>query len=242
MKKVLFLLTFIVFAITISFSQSFEVYDGHDELINGETLTMPIMVNEDIEFNIKVKNTSGSQISAKISQSLQTTMIDGSEHFFCTPATINSPDGSCGSIWGTSTQTFVLDIDETSDYGHITFDQGPNPGITTIQYKVYDVNNESDFVIFTITFSTSTLVDFEEVNNFSVYPNPTVNSFTVSNNYGANSYVEIYNILGMQVSRVDFANTGLTEIDCSNWEKGYYFCRLYNNGKIEKTIKMTITH
>ncbi|PLX08171.1 MAG: hypothetical protein C0596_07690 [Marinilabiliales bacterium] len=80
------------------------------------------------------------------------------------------------------------------------------------------------------------------LNEFAVYPNPAVNSFVVSNDFGPNSYVEIYNVLVMQVSRVDFSSNGETEIDCSNWEKGYYFCRLYNNGQIEKTIKLTITH
>ena len=80
------------------------------------------------------------------------------------------------------------------------------------------------------------------LNDFSVYPNPAVNTFTIANEYGPSSYVEIYNVLGMQVNRINFSETGDVKIDCSGWEKGYYFCRLYNDGKIEKTIKLTVTH
>jgi hypothetical protein len=242
MKRLSTLLLLICTSVFVLNAQSFEVYDHQDDLVNGETIIIPTTVNgPEVYFYFTVKNVSGIRDTVKILQTLQTTQIADSYHSICSPNTELST-GQCGMPWGSTSATFVLNAGETSEDGDFRFTQGPNPGVTTILYKVYNVNNESDFISFTVTFSTLTVVNFNTFNDFSVYPNPAVNTFTITNEYGPSSYVEIYNILGMQVNRLDFSDSGETLIDCSGWEKGYYFCRLYNDGKIEKTIKLTVTH
>jgi hypothetical protein len=242
MKRLSTLLLLICTSVFVLNAQSFEVYDHQDDLINGETLIVPTTVDgPELYFYFSVKNTSGSQKSVKVLQTLQTLQIEGSLHSICSPNT-ETATGLCGMPWGSTSATFILNAGETSEEGDFRFTQGPNPGATTILYKAYDVDNESDFITFTVTYSTITAVDFNVLNDFSVYPNPAVNTFTIANEYGPSSYVEIYNVLGMQVNRINFSETGDVKIDCSGWEKGYYFCRLYNDGKIEKTIKLTVTH
>ena len=241
MKKLLLITLTIGFFNLGLFSQSFEVYDHEDNLIIGQTIVIPTTINspEDI-YDIKVKNTSGSQISARITYTLQTTMIDGSSQSMCNPTTINTTTGQCGMPWGTNSPTFVLNAGETSNFGQLHFTQGPNPGITTFEYKVYDINNLSDFVTFTITYSTLTAIELTKVKDFEVYPNPAKNVFSIKNTYGSNSYVVVYNVLGEQIKKVAYSQSDKIAIDCSDWQNGYYLCRLYNEGKVEKTVKLVV--
>ncbi len=241
MKK-LFTFTFAILALSLVLSaQSFEVYDHNDVLLNGQTVVVPTAVNSGTIFYYwDIKNVSSSQKDVRIEAILQTTLIDGVEHSICTPNT-ESSNPLCAPAWVLSAKC-ILNAGERAEDGDFQFVQGSNGGITTIEYKVYDENNESDYITFTITYSTLTSVTLAEEEQFTVFPNPAVNSFVISNEFGHGSYVEVYNVLGMQVSRVDFSNVAEAEIDCSAWEKGYYFCRLYNNGQVEKTIKLTVTH
>lgn len=78
-------------------------------------------------------------------------------------------------------------------------------------------------------------------NDIKIYPNPAINSFTINYAFDSKSYVEIYNVLGKVVERVTPVSGQTYTVDCSKWEKGYYFCRLINNGKVEKTIKVVVT-
>ncbi len=242
MKKTILLLSLISLVAFGAIAQSFEIYDHEDNLLNGETLIVATEVSTpEHVLEIKVKNVDGSQITAKITYTLLTTQIDGTLASMCNPTSANTATGYCGQPWLLNTAPFILDPSETSDYGSVHFTQGANGGITTIQYKVYDIDNIADFNTFTITYSTLTAVELASVNSFNVYPNPAVDNFTIVNEFGANSYVEIYNVLGKVVRTVK-ADSNTVQIDCSKWQSGYYFCRLYNDGKVEKTIKMVVTN
>ncbi len=241
MKRIFTFLILISVSVLTLNAQSFLVYDHNDVLINDQTIVIPTEAGgAEIFYYWDVVNNTASQKDVKILMTLQTTQIDESSHSICTTDTEES-GGQCAFPWSATSPTVELNAGERMEEGDFRFIQGPNGGVTTILYKFYDVNNESDFITFTVTYSTLTSVMFAEEDQFTVFPNPAVNSFVISNEYGAGSYVEIYNVLGMQVDRVDFSNMAETEVDCSSWEKGYYFCRLYNNGKVEKTIKITVT-
>jgi hypothetical protein len=221
---------------------SFEVYNHEDELIDNDSIIIPTVVNgSQVQCFFSIKNVSASQKSLKISMELLTTQIEESIHFICHPPT-QTTYGGCGPVWASSSPIIILNSEETSSEGDFAFMQGPNSGVTIIRYKVYDVDNESDFVAFTVTYSALSSVTDATEDQISVFPNPAANNFVISNEFGVGSYVEIYNILGMQIKRINFSVTDEVKIDCSGWEKGYYFCRLYNDGKIAKTIKLTVTH
>lgn len=239
MKK---LLTFIVFGLILTVSsnaQTFSILNAEDEVITGTTIVVPIQVNGEVEVDIKIRNLTANQVSAKIGKTFTEGPVEGSFNTMCSPTTNNST-GAC--VVSSTTPTFILDPNETSGLAAIHFEQGPNPGISTGRYKVYNTANESDFVYVIFTYSTQTSVATSFANDFTVYPNPAVNTFNIQHNYGPKAVVEIFNVLGKSVAKINSGAENTFSIDCAKWENGYYFCRLYNDGKIEKTIKLVVSH
>jgi hypothetical protein len=238
--KRFFSLSFVLFAfISFSFAQSFEITDEDANVITNTTVLVPTHQNNSYVTKIKVRNTSAGTVSTRITKTYITGPVAGSFNSMCSPTTASS-SGQC--ITGTTTPIFVLNAGELSGWADMDFTQGVNPGISTIQYKVFNINNEADSVIFRITYSTLTSVDLSDNDLFSVYPNPASKTFSIQHNYGNHAVVEVFNVLGKSVAKINSSAGNQISIDCSKWENGYYFCRLYNEGKIEKTVKLVVTH
>jgi hypothetical protein len=199
MKK---LLTFLVFGLIISVSasaQTFAILNAEGEVITGTTIIVPIQVNGEVEVDIKVRNLSSSQVSAKISKTFTEGPVDGSFNTMCSPVTNNS-GGACTP--SATTPTFILDPNETSGIAAIHFEQGSNPGVSTCRYKVYNTANESDFVYVIFTYSTLTSVATSFAADFTVFPNPAVNIFNIQHSYGPKAVVEIFNVLGKLLQKL----------------------------------------
>lgn len=84
-------------------------------------------------------------------------------------------------------------------------------------------------------------LEFE--NSFSLFPNPSTNSFHLINKQNVNSEnvsMTIYTMIG-EIIRVETkATIDAIEIDCSSWKKGIYFLHLKNGNRISnlKFIKL----
>jgi len=240
MKKQLLFAILLISLSYVSFAQSFEFVDDENVVISGTTVIIPSVVSGTYEPHLTVRSTAGAEVSARISKTYIAGPVEGSYNNMCTPITTQSPLGTC--VTGTQTPVFILNPGEISGPGHLYFEQGSNTGVTTIQYKVFNVNNESDFRIINLSFSTVTSVNTSQVKSFNVYPNPANGNFTIEHNYGSKAVVEVFNVLGKSVAKINSDSDGRISIDCGKWENGYYFCRLYNEGKIEKTVKLVVTH
>lgn len=238
MKKLFILLSFVL-TISLANAQSFAILNDSDEVITGNTIIVPIAVNNETEFDIKVQNLTGNIVSAKISKTFLEGPVSGSFDSMCSPTT-ETGGGAC--VTSATTPTFVLNPNEISGPAAMHFDQGSNSGISTVRYKVYNTANESDFAYVIVTYSTLTSINSSMARDFSVYPNPARNNFTIEHNYGSKAVIEVFNILGKSVAKINSGSANQVNIDCSKWENGYYFCRILNEGKIEKTIKLVVTH
>ncbi len=76
---------------------------------------------------------------------------------------------------------------------------------------------------------------------YSIYPNPANSNFTITYNYTPNTYVEIYDVLGTMVTRLDFTQgTDNVYVDCSEWKKGYYFCKFISQNKVQTAVRLII--
>ncbi|WP_298894989.1 T9SS type A sorting domain-containing protein [uncultured Psychroserpens sp.] len=102
------------------------------------------------------------------------------------------------------------------------------------QWK-FDGNGEVYFD--NIFFSTSNTLGAEEFtrNEFSVFPNPTTNNWTVIGTQDIES-IRIYDVLGKQVVNVT-PNANETQIDGSNLKAGLYFAKI-SSATGSKTIKL----
>jgi len=189
-------------------------------------------VNINNEIYFKVKNTSASEI-ANIKCYLR---VSADENAACgTDATWEFCSTGCGlngkcpefTLAAGAEQLVHLkfsQVNDIHDFMIYTYPQGGNPT-----------------VVFSIHINTAGISNIA-ANSFNVYPSPANESFTIENGYGKNSYVEIYNVLGQTVKRIQSDNSNRISVDCSTWKNGYYVCRLYKDGKAEKTVKVVVAH
>lgn len=242
MKRFLILSIVLFFTVGFTSAQIVDIFDENGNIITNTTIkfyNVP-QTTDPIDVNFKLRNNSSNEISIKIARAIVGEAVIGSTSQICTPNT-QSNNGVCYMPSKDITNPFTLKANETSgEGGHISFKQGPNSGETTIEFTVMDVNDtfSSSFILMFSTFPP-TAVYTNLAREFSVYPNPASNSFKIKHNFGNDAVVEVYNMLGKLVFKEN-SNSGV--IDCSRWENGYYFCRLYNQGKIEKTIKIVVAH
>ncbi len=199
----------------------------------GEEITNTT-VNITNEIYFKVKNTSSSEI-ANIKCYLRVSAEENAE--YGTDATWEFCSVQCGIDGGCPKFTLAADAEQLV---HLQFSQVNN---TPRDFMVYTYPTGGDpTAIFTIHFDSFTGISNTTAKSFNVYPSPANESFTIENGFGKNSYVEIYNVLGQVVKHVASDNANRISINCSDWKNGYYVCRLYKDGKAEKTVKIVVAH
>ncbi|MBO7481039.1 MAG: T9SS type A sorting domain-containing protein [Bacteroidales bacterium] len=227
----------IIVALIICVSQSFAqlvILNGQegDEVITNTTVN--IQAGVETNYYFRVKNT-GSTTIENIKSFL---LVNGQNATYGTDAIFQlctEPGGQCGM--GAASPKFKLDA-----------------GATKIIHLNITTMSTTDFVISTHPDGSSTPeasfnihagtsgIESNFANTFNVYPSPANESFTIENSFGQNSYVEIYNVLGQMVKHVAPDNANRISVNCSTWKNGYYVCRLYKDGKVEKTMKIVVAH
>lgn len=243
MKKIILLIfAFSLFYITLQAQQVFQFLNENNEDITGLTINVPTTLGDaEISFGFKIKNMTSENLSAQISKRATEGPVEGSFNSMCSPKTVLSQGGACSV--GATSSVFTLQANEVSDIGHFQFTQGPNPGVTTIVYKVYNTNNSGQFSMLTLKFSTPSSINTSVAQLINVYPNPATNYINIEHNIKTKAVIEIYDVLGKNILKYNADNSNsYFSIDCSKWDNGYYFCRISSEGKIEKTIKLVVTH
>jgi len=189
-------------------------------------------VNMTNEIYFRVKNTSSSEIAnikcyLRVSADENAAFGTDAEWEFC--STGCGLNGSCPkfTLAAGAEQLVHLEFSQVNapcDFMIYTYPTGGNPT-----------------AVFTIHVTTTGISNVA-ANSFNVYPSPANESFTIENGFGKNSYVEIYNVLGQTVKRIPSDNANNISVNCSSWKNGYYVCRLYKDGKAEKTVKIVVAH
>ena len=204
-------------------------------ILNGQTGNENITnttVNINNEIYFRVKNTSSSDIAnikcyLRVSADENADFGTDAEWNFC--STICGDEGKCPkfTVAAGAEQLIHLEftqVNDIHDFMIYTYPEGGNPT-----------------AVFSIHINTTGISNIA-ANSFNVYPTPANESFTIENGFGKNSYVEIYNVLGQVVKHVASDNSNRISINCSTWKNGYYVCRLYKDGKAEKTVKVVVAH
>ncbi|MBO7651565.1 MAG: T9SS type A sorting domain-containing protein [Bacteroidales bacterium] len=230
MRRVFTLMLIIIACASQMFAQLSILNEQGDE-ITGTTINVQAGVTTDIYF--KVKNNGTSDLSnVKAYLRVNDENVTPGQEANATMCT--EPGGNCGipphspkfSLAAGAEQLIHLNITTLSatDFVVTIYPSGGSP--------------EANFNIHATTSGISSIV----ANTFSVYPSPANESFTIENGFGKNSYVEIYNVLGQTVKRIPSDNASNISVNCSTWKNGYYVCRLYKDGKAEKTVKVVVAH
>ncbi|WP_339886829.1 CotH kinase family protein [uncultured Flavobacterium sp.] len=124
---------------------------------------------------------------------------------------------------GTEVENIVFGA-QTTDMGYARIPNGT--GSFVIQAPTFNANNES--------LSAN---QFELFNSsLKLYPNPTSNSLTISNNDFAIESVQVINLQGQVLYKSNALNQNEVTIDLSNYSNGMYFVNVNNKTNI-KVIK-----
>lgn len=228
MRRIFTILVAILICVSSTFAQ-LAIYDAQNEEITGRTIT--VQSNVETEYIFKIRNTGSSTLTNirafLLVNGVNAVNYTDAEYSFC----IN---GSCG-INGACPKFDLVQDDEME----IHFTIKPLAA-TDFVVSAYPESGtpEANFNI----HANTTSISGATLNSFNVYPSPANESFTIENGFGKNSYVEIYNVLGQTVKRIPSDNTNSISVNCSTWKNGYYVCRLYKDGKAEKTVKVVVAH
>ncbi|MGS2726454.1 T9SS type A sorting domain-containing protein [Psychroserpens sp. BH13MA-6] len=121
-----------------------------------------------------------------------------------------------------------------------------NQGFSTDKFFQFKIGTESDLntgiayfdnLYFSVNPGTNLSVTDLELNNMTVYPNPSENHWILNSNSILSS-IEIYDVLGKQVLLINPSST-MVEIDASTLKTGLYFAKIRsaNGGRTLKLIK-----
>lgn len=149
----------------------------------------------------------------------------------------NSTDLMELDLYGNDFQKINLAGDNDSIYAFFDLNGNPNLDCVQVNDPSAMIANGWDFFISSASFSTDCYTlssNHFEQNNFSLYPNPVENQFTISSNNNEEiKTIEIYNIQGQLVKTELNSNTTATE----NLTPGFYLAKLTSYDGKEANIK-----
>ncbi len=110
------------------------------------------------------------------------------------------------------------------------------------QWKIGPLNNSIDndgiAYVDNVLFTQNTLgASSFDLSGFSVYPNPTQNTWNIQVENTTIQSVEILNALGQSVKRINFNNSSVS-IDASDLAAGLYFAKIQNESNQIYTTKL----
>ncbi|QJP35574.1 S8 family serine peptidase [Nonlabens sp. Ci31] len=143
------------------------------------------------------------------------------------------------------TAAATTSVNDVDNFEKIEIDQPVGNYTILVNHKGNLLNGVQDFSLIISGADNMTLSSqLEELETFTLYPNPTDDRFTVvlSNDWSEKLVsIVVYDILGKQVLSNTFENTGRFEknIDVSNFNSGIYLVRV-GDGSIFRTRKLII--
>jgi hypothetical protein len=248
MKKLLFIITTIVLGSFYSKGQtSVEIKNFATSVIipNNSIISETVIAGGLSHTTISVKNI-GSVTKVFGITRVDLVLNTGSAAYFCfggqcfTPIVFTSPAVNQLTLTpGQSNTTGVLYYEEDAVLA----------GYSEVKYKVFDVNNVADNVVFTFKFNSIVSSIKESYSVFAfvsdVFPNPSISKaqITVSSNVNIdNVIISITNALGSIVSTKNIDLSGgknTVVLDTENLSSGLYFATiLHSNTKIIKKFTL----
>jgi len=158
----------------------------------------------------------------------------------------------CPSIYGPAVYAVrsLLSIMDTLPQNYISYcEQTPNPNAepqnnqrrAKVSPKVRDAN-EPDF---TDIDEAALLSSSNEVGlAVRCYPNPAQNNVTIDANFNEKAFItyQVYNALGKVALQGNYTNSKLHQINTENVSNGLYLIKVFENGKVVNSSKITIQH
>lgn len=214
--------------------------DSYIQCLEGESLPFSA-VDDYLHYVVSFTN-SGSAVADNvvISQNFDPDKFDIS-----TLEILNSSHNAVARIAGNNA-TIIMEgagIADGNGHGDILFKLKPKPGLQTsvpltvrssinFDYRLAEATNTA-----TVVFETLSTGDFEKDLSVNVYPNPVINSASITAD-GIIRTVELYDIQG-RLLQTNIVNDNNASLDMSSRAVGLYFVKVITEKgiKVEKLIK-----
>lgn len=234
MKKIA-TLVIALFAIGVVFGQNLSLTQ-YSYTVNGPSGTA-----FHLEDTVYVRNNSNNDLTVRVRRYV-TTVLAGTENYFCWGATCYPPNTSVSNSPLDSVVIPAQGVNKTFK-GYI--DPQFMVGTEVIKYCFFNKNQDTDSTCFTVTYNTGVNSIDEEtaVKVSNPFPNPSSEfvNFTYSINNLNKASLKVYNMLGALVKTVNITdNTGKLAVNTSDLRAGLYLYDLQVNGKSFKTGKFTV--
>ena len=248
MKKNIYAIIFSIAAFFTINAQSIQLLDTAGGNLNTAQASYTFTVGEYNSYGIifYVKNATSSPINIQGKSYIISNPggIDGLQYCIGTqchntgqPVTINTSIPANGTL---TSNGLLLDF---TDYSGVGYDP-------TVSYTLFKAGGAaSDSVNITVTYHVASITGIKQnsdnVNNVSVYPNPTTNNISVAYDLKNNTQqatLKIYNTLGTLVKTTTLENyTTNKKIDVSSLDEGVYFYSISVDGKTVKTSRLVVS-
>ena len=247
MNKFILLFTVIVGLSTINAqAQNLSISSYGTDVSNSSFTQNPLISDSTFSHIIDITNNSTNTINVRVFKR-DDNIISGSEVSICFngncwPSSMDTSGNATGLIYqpiDAGVTTGGLSSLTCDFFGH------GNVGTSIVDYVVYNYDNMSDSVSVRVTYDVSTGINGNTITNSLVtYPNPANNSVNFKYNLSSkNSKIEIYNVVGNLVESINLdSNSGVYNINTSNYKQGAYFYSFVVDNKTVSTNKLIIAH
>ncbi len=222
--------------VSLLFSATFFFTFSQSLVITGDTLFFGDP-NIQMSNHFNVRNITNDSITVNCRKN-EISIPVGSEAIFCWA-------GNCyGSTTLVSSSSAIIPPNQTLFHPNIDahtgyYDAFGNSGIAIVEYCFYDVNNITDESCLTVRYETSSmsLIDFNNsIGEF--FPNPANQSINFTSNL--EGHLEIVDVLGNLVRKIDLSKRGTKEINVSELNNGVYFGKFFEAKNLVEIKKLVI--
>ncbi|MBE9492339.1 MAG: T9SS type A sorting domain-containing protein [Bacteroidetes bacterium] len=243
MKKILLL----IFSVTVSvamFSQNLSLSTEQGPIPpNGSIMVIGDPGDDQIIAHVYVTNNGTASIDVKVFRR-QNVIQPNAWSQFCWWVCYSGE---------TDTSGFFVTIDpgvtDTSDFSGHYHPEG-TPGISSVTYVFYDVNNMSDSTSVTVEYNASPAGIFDElikaVALSNVYPNPANRVAFIDYSLPEELFkakLAVNNLLGATIMEIDlYAAENRIKINTEELKNGIYFCSLKVNNQVISTKRLIVNH
>ena len=137
--------------------------------------------------------------------------------------------------------TFVYDAgtDSGSNYTSGNNDVNQPISVFNMSNAIEPFNgNDVGFIDITLT-NVLSVDDVESINSVKLFPNPTQGNITITNSRNLET-IEVYNVLGRLVKRIEIEQDNRMDLDLSDLSKGLYLVKMSDINDNAKTQKLIL--
>lgn len=240
MKK--FLLSTFLLAAGVLFvqAQGYTLRDAGGNTINGLTIDITIDVSTSLSTYEFDATNNGTLSKNSYMKRQELVLVPSTQNYFCW-------DVCYPPFVGTSTSGVTIAAAGTYTLGSVDYQPQGQLGMTTIRYVIYDYQNPSDSVWFTVRWNATPAGIQENLigSLVSAFPNPATSTTQVKYEFSGASegLLKVFNMLGEEVKTVSLnTNKGTALIDVAELKSGIYFYSLVAGDKTLATRKFTVSH